>query len=735
MCTSRPERRKRAPCPAAPTCSQDWTNRFAHEESDEFGSSAFARHAPWPVHATPINRQTAFPGVRALLALALAVPLLAGCLSSDPDPAPPAVGLEPGDVELPSPGGWVLEPITGGVQAALKGAALPTQVELTLPEGATMVRAVADSGATSVSMAHAETGRRRCNNPTVESFSDPFAHPRSCSSVTALDVPGTVWKATFGGAGEGDLRIEFLSMAPDGLLADLDLSRIDPPTLGVQPTQVLFVPSFDGVRLRVEVTLPDGPGPWPAVIESSPYHDDGLRAEPASFSYFVHDWARRGYAIVVADVRGFGDSGGCVEVWGPNEQRDQAFLVDWTAQQPWSDGNVGFYGQSYVGTTPVAAAVQAPEALKAIISVAPVINAYEDWHYGGVPNGESTGSPAAYQVLTDAFASDPTLALDERFQTSPEQLANNAANGLCDPTLAARANDPRAVYDAFYEERDFKRHASKVKAATLYTEGFEDANVKAAMIPGWFNAIQAPKLGLFGHWLHQHPPRLDTEALMVGWLEQHLKGKDIGFDRLPAAVVQVDRATERYATEWPPSQPVVTSLWPALGTEELRTGPAEGAAEVVLDHSGGLGAEATHLTFVGTLAENVSLAGSATLHVTGTLAGASTAYLMAELYEGETLVSFGQVNLAHNADHTQYTPILPGEAVSTDMPFRPTERILKAGSELTLILRGVSVQDATDPFGATGVRFTFTGGVDGVRLDLPGVPLGEYQPIALTGKP
>lgn len=688
--------------------------------------------------------------MRVLLAVALAVPLLAGCLSSEPNPPATSGPLTVSDVTLPKPGGWVLEPIAGGVQAVFKGATLPAQVEVTVPAGATMVRAVADSGASGVGMANTETGRRRCNNPTVESFSDPFAYPKSCSSVAALDAPGASWTAYFGGSGTGDLRIEFLSTPLDGLLGMLDLSRIDPPTHGVLPTETLFVPSFDGTRLRVEVTLPEGPGPWPAVIESSPYHDDGLRQEPASYAYFVEDWARRGYAIVVADVRGFGDSGGCVEVWGPNEQKDQAFLVGWTAQQAWSDGNVGFYGQSYVGTTPVEAAVQAPEALKAIVSVAPVVNSYEDWHYGGVPNGENTGSPVAYQVLTE-YTADVLLGggpgSDPQFRTDPAQLANNAVNGYCDPTLGARANDPRALYDDFYAERNFKLGAKDVKAATLYTEGFEDANVKAAMIPGWFNDIPAstPKLGLFGHWLHQHPPRLDCEALMVGWLEQYLKGKDLGFGRLPAAVIEVDRDTERYADGWPPSDATVTTMWPALAGDSLDEEPTEGSADVVLDHSGKLGAEATHLTYKAVLGEDVSLAGSATLHVVGTLAGASTAYLQAELWEGDSLATWGQVNLAHNADHTQFTPIAPGQLVSTDMPFRPTERILKAGAEVTLILRGVQAGEVyptsplasgvTDPYGTTGVRFTFAGGQDGVRLDLPGVPLADYRPIALTAVP
>ncbi|MEA3166016.1 MAG: hypothetical protein QOJ26_885 [Thermoplasmata archaeon] len=675
--------------------------------------------------------------MRILLAVAMVLPLLAGCMADKDDPAAAVVAppLTVEDIQVPD--GATLEPIVGGFAAIWPNAALPFSGTVTVPEHATMVRLVSEaSGTGAVGMTNAETGRRRCNNPTVESFSDSFAVPKSCSSATALDDPGMEWTVGVSGSGSGKVRVEFLSTPLDGLLADLDLSLISPPSLGVQPTTVQFIPSFDGVLLRVEVTLPEGSGPWPVVIESSPYHDDGIRFEPASYAYFVEDWARRGYAIVTADVRGFGDSGGCVEVWGPNEQADQKFLVEWSAAQPWSDGNVGFYGQSYVGTTPVEAAVQAPPALKAIIAVAPVINSYEDWHFGGVPNGESTGSPAAYQVLTEGTVTGlPGAIQEQRFRTDPVQLANNAANGLCDPTLAARANDPRAIYDSFYEERNFKLRADKVTAAVLYTEGFEDANVKAAMIPGWFNDLRSPKLGLFGHFVHQHPPRLDCETLIVAWMEQYLKGKAIGLEALPKAAVQVDRETERLAGEWPPSHPINATLWPDLAGNSLGTTAGDGSAEIVLDHSGMLGQAATQRTYKGTLGQDVSLAGSATLHVAGSLAGASTAYVMAELYEGDSLVTFGEFNLAHNADHTQYTPVVPGQPISVDMPFRPTERILKAGSELTLVLRGVAVSEATDPGGIAGVRFTFTGGAEGTMLTLPGVALSEYQPIALSAQP
>jgi predicted acyl esterase len=659
------------------------------------------------------------------VALLLAIPLLAGCFGGDkatPEPLPPR--LQQADIVVPS--GANLDAIPGGFAAVWTGVSLPHVVEFTVPGPATMVRAVADSGASAVGMSNAETGRRRCNNPTVEDFSTAFAYPKSCSSVTALDVAGATWRATFAGTGTGNVRIEYLDVPYDGLLAGLDLSGITKPTFDLHDTVVEFIPSHDGVLLRTERTLPQGSGPWPAIIVSSPYYSHAAGSPPADWNYVVHDWAKRGYAMVTADVRGFADSGGCVEVWGINEQLDQKFLVDWVAAQPWSDGNVGFYGQSYVGTTPVAAAVHAPEALKAIVTIAPVINAYEDWHYGGVPNGESSLSPVAYQVLTESTLTELPAELQEgAFANDPQQLVNNAANGPCDPTLIPRANDPRAIYNEFYEERNFKLRAKDVQAAVLYTEGFEDANVKSAMIPGWFNDLPEPKLGLFGHWLHQHPSRLDCEALFVGWFETHLKGKDLGFGTLPNAAIQVDRATHRVASEWPPAQPVVQRLGADLAAGTLVEGNGtRGSVTLRLDHSGalaGLPGPASVLPFTTTLDRDLSLAGIAQVPIEGALRG-TNAYLAAYLWSGDRLVTWGQLNLAHNDDHTAYAPVVPGSAGTWSIPLRPTETILRAGEPLLLVLRGVSAAESIPPLGVTAATFE----VHALALEVPGVPLGDY---------
>src|SRR5215831_13825811 len=102
----------------------------------------------------------------------------------------------------------------------------------------------------------------------------------------------------------------------------------------------------DGTRLATDVYLPQGtPGPWPAILERTPY--DKLRADLVlSAKYF----ASHGYAVVLQDVRGRYASEG---EWYPfgNEGQDGVEAVAWVRAQPWCDGRVATIGLSYSSCT------------------------------------------------------------------------------------------------------------------------------------------------------------------------------------------------------------------------------------------------------------------------------------------------------------------------------------------------------------------------------------------------
>lgn len=674
------------------------------------------------------------------LALLLVAPILVGCLGATTTQTPPAPKLD----ALPE-GAKAVE-IPGGVRLLFEGVKLPFERNVTIPAGTTVVRATTVAGATdlvSMTMRNADTQRRRCNfDPVVDAWDAPTQGLAQCSGVAVVDALPAVWIIRGAGPATGTVQVDFLSTPLDGEVAKLDLTQLSMRTYTPEKTKVQMVPSFDGTPLRVEVTTPVGPGPWPVVLWSSPYSTaDRATGKPAAWDYFIHDWVERGYAAVAADVRGYGESGGCVEVWGVNEQKDQKFLVDWAAKQPWSDGRVGFYGQSYVATTPVEAAAQNPPALKAIIAVAPVVNAYDDWHFGGVPNGEGPGSAISYQQIgTD----------DEQNLQDPLTFAVNKGNGVCDPTLHARTNDPRAVYDDFYAIRNFSTAAPRMQAAVLYTHGFEDSNVKSQMIVDWFNAITAPKLGLFGHWVHQHPTRADDELLMLLWLDQYVKGKPVGFEKLPKALVVDNDGNERGADAWPqPGAPETVLATDAAGGK--LGAAANGDVQILLDTTQGIesyqppalaGAAGlpidlpvpTGVTLTSApLAQDVRLSGNGVVRLDVTLDGAENGYVAAYLREkdanGTRLVTFGMFNLAHRHGHDKYEPVTPGEEMVVPLPLLPTERVFHAGTTLILEIRGARVTDWDAGRAGEPGLLTIHGGEGKTALVLPGSPDATGMPL------
>ena len=152
------------------------------------------------------------------------------------------------------------------------------------------------------------------------------------------------------------------------------------PDYRVKAKETVFVPMRDGVRLAVDVYRPDAEGKFPALLAMSGYGKD-LQALPLipqpHFTSLLWDGTieagntrrivGRGYVHVIADIRGCGDSEGeHVGMFDPAEARDGYDLIEWIAQQPWCDGNVGMIGISYYACEQVFVAAEQPPHLKAI---------------------------------------------------------------------------------------------------------------------------------------------------------------------------------------------------------------------------------------------------------------------------------------------------------------------------------------------------------------------------------
>lgn len=59
-------------------------------------------------------------------------------------------------------------------------------------------------------------------------------------------------------------------------------------------------------------------------------------------------WVARGYAVLNPDTRGALHSEGNLSQWGTQDGQDGYDFTEWIAEQPWSNGKVGFAGNSWL---------------------------------------------------------------------------------------------------------------------------------------------------------------------------------------------------------------------------------------------------------------------------------------------------------------------------------------------------------------------------------------------------
>jgi putative CocE/NonD family hydrolase len=123
-------------------------------------------------------------------------------------------------------------------------------------------------------------------------------------------------------------------------------------------------PMRDGVVLKADVYSPVGEGPWPTLVIRTPYGKSSV-TENAWNGVSPTEAARRGFMVIIQDVRGRNASDG---VWEPfhHEGRDGADTIAWAAELPGSSGRVGMVGGSYCGNTQWQAAIEQPPALQVI---------------------------------------------------------------------------------------------------------------------------------------------------------------------------------------------------------------------------------------------------------------------------------------------------------------------------------------------------------------------------------
>ena len=333
-------------------------------------------------------------------------------------------------------------------------------------------------------------------------------------------------------------------------------------TLAADVREDVRIPMRDGVELSANIVLPDSEGPFPVVLTRTPYGkgdaDDGA------------EMAERGYAVVIQDCRGTGESAGD---WAPvvSEHRDGLDTHEWVLAQPWCNGSIGTTGASYLGHTQWAVAADSGESHKCMFTVVPMIDWYKDCAYSGgafhlltlmgwgsemldPTKGEGAGIDEDEFDLDEAFSYLPLQTWDDVFGRQVSWMRDWVAH----PT-----------YDAYWKVVVTPQKIEQVHVPNITVSGWFDLFVNQAVtyVPQVATTAKAQRarqnqhviIGPWGHdpgfvpgELNFPGQRIDIEDLQTRWFAHWLRGEDNGIDKLPLLRLYIMGRNEwRDENEWP----------------------------------------------------------------------------------------------------------------------------------------------------------------------------------------
>jgi hypothetical protein len=260
------------------------------------------------------------------------------------------------------------------------------------------------------------------------------------------------------------------------------------PSFEVQVERNVMMPLRDGVRLATDLYFPARggqrvAGEFPVVLIRTPYDKLGHNGEGMFY-------AERGYVAAMQDVRGRYESEGEFYAFA-HEGPDGYDTVAWLAAQPWCNGRVGTFGQSYEAAVQSALASLNPPHLAAMIVA-----------YG----------PSSYYHSSMRHNG----ALEMRFLTYAFSMASTSHEARQDANVKAALDDAVARLWDWVKTYPIRAGESPLRLAPSYERWCLDLITKAAYDEYWQQPGYGPQ-----PWYDQHA---DVPTLYVGgWYDTYTR--------------------------------------------------------------------------------------------------------------------------------------------------------------------------------------------------------------------
>jgi putative CocE/NonD family hydrolase len=478
-------------------------------------------------------------------------------------------------------------------------------------------------------------------------------------------------------------------------------------------------------------------------------------------------------------VRGGGASFGTRQgEFTPVEAQDAYDITEWFAAQPWSTGNIGMYGLSYLGITQYFAASTMPPHLRAIFPMMAMFDEYSFTYPGGIFREDFLFQWGANTMMLDKVL--PVAPVDD----DPDDVLLNEARAehrdnmnIHEMAIAAPFRDSTTNGEMLHSVSSPSTYIDQINQSgvAIYTlGGWYDMYPRDAL--AWFNNLTVPQKIVMTPWSHNGSGGFDLSMEHLRWFDYWLKGINNGIMDEPPITYYVMGADEwRTADQWPlPNQQItpfyfqagpsgtVTSVNDGLLSQDL---PADsGQDDYTIDYTtttgpttrwtdgygGGFGYpdmvinDQKSLTYTtAPLDTDIEVTGHPVIHlwVSSTADDGDFYAYLEEVDENgvSTYISEGTLRAAHRAlsdppfnymdlpFHRSYAedvvPLTPGEPAELVFDLLPTSNVFETGHRIRITITGADADNyevvALDPAPTVSI---YHGGDQASYIGLPIIP-------------
>jgi predicted acyl esterase len=434
-------------------------------------------------------------------------------------------------------------------------------------------------------------------------------------------------------------------------------------------------------------------------------------------------WCKKGYAVVNADPRGAGNSEGRLVLWGKQDGEDGHDAIEWIAEEPWSNGKVGMFGNSGLAMCQWFIAAEQPPHLACIAPWEGTSDMYREFvSENGIPG------PGFMNFVASI---------------------GRSASGLMEDYNAMLRRYP--LMNAYWQSK--VPEFGKITIPAYVTGGWSHVHMMGSI--NGYRRISSQKKWLRVHRDFEWPDTYSWWNMedLERFFDRYLKGIRNGWEMTPKVRLDImdaydfDSQVHRPEADFPLDRTIYTKLY-LRGKSELAGEPSPVETSISYDP------ETEEASFDIEFSEDTELAGFIKAHLWVEADGHDEMDLFLTVQkldqDGEWLPTsvFGlahpgawaRVRVSHRAldqnlstdfqpvqSHLVEQRLSPGEIVAVDVAFYPHARIWHAGETLRLRVAGRYIRkDWFEPFSYDtdnkGRHVIHAGGKFGSYLQIPVIP-------------